>query len=86
MGLITPILRPMIWYSLSLDFHGTASRTAAMDDATREQLSFVFAKLTGNLEDAASLALRGRHPQIDAEETEELIRTIQALLNHTCGP
>ncbi|MCG7519495.1 hypothetical protein [Ruegeria sp. Ofav3-42] len=53
-----------------------------MDDATREQLSFVFAKLTGNLEDAASLALKGQRPQISAEEAEELIRSIQALLNH----
>ncbi|WP_170335509.1 hypothetical protein [Ruegeria arenilitoris] len=66
----------------SLDFHGPTSRTAAMDDATREQLSFVFAKLTGNLEDAASLALKGQHPQISAEEAEELIRSIQALLSH----
>ncbi|WP_170408923.1 hypothetical protein [Ruegeria arenilitoris] len=53
-----------------------------MDDATREQLSFVFAKLTGNLEDAASLALKGQHPQTDAEEADELIRSIQTLLNH----
>lgn len=53
-----------------------------MDDATREQLSFVFAKLTGNLEDAVSLALKGQHPQTDAEEAEDLIRSNQALLSH----
>ena len=68
-----------------LDFHGLASGTAGMDDTTREQLNFVFAKLTGSLEDAASHALRGQRSKISPEEAIELVQSLQVLLQHAAA-
>ena len=56
-----------------------------MDDTTREQLNFVFAKLTGSLEDAASQALRGQRSKISPEEAIELVQSLQVLLHHAAA-
>ncbi len=68
-----------------LDFHGLASGTVGMDDTTREQLNFVFAKLTGSLEDAASQALRGQRSEVSPEEAMELVQSLQVLLHHAAA-
>ncbi|MES0863736.1 hypothetical protein ABLN87_15410 [Ruegeria sp. SCPT10] len=53
-----------------------------MNDTTREQLSFVFAKLAGTLEDATSLVVQGQSPWQHPTETDGLVVSIEALLTH----
>ena len=51
-----------------------------MDNVTLDQIRTGFADLTGLVEDAASLAVKGQSPQISAAEAMRLARAIEVRL------
>jgi len=51
-----------------------------MDDVTRDQIRTAFAELTSLMEDAASRAVEGQSPEINAAEAMQLTRSIVTLL------